>query len=83
MPYTQGLLNSVPRLDPDALGRDPLEAIPGSVPDPLRPPSGCAFAPRCRHVEPACEAALPLLEDADGGHQVRCRRWHEIDVVRR
>ena len=83
MPYTQGLLNSVPRLDPDALGRDPLEAIPGSVPDPLRPPSGCAFAPRCRHVEPACEAALPLLEDADGGHQVRCRRWHEIDAVRR
>jgi oligopeptide transport system ATP-binding protein len=83
MPYTQGLLHSVPRLDPDVLGRQSLEAIPGTVPNALLPPPGCAFAPRCRHVEPACEAALPVLEDAGGGHQVRCRRWHTIDAVRR
>ncbi|WP_284735780.1 ABC transporter ATP-binding protein [Dongia deserti] len=83
MPYTQGLLHSVPRLDPEALGREPLEAIPGNVPDPLRQPPGCAFAPRCRHVEPACEAAMPALEEADGGRQVRCRRWRAIDEAQR
>ncbi|HET6159996.1 MAG TPA: ABC transporter ATP-binding protein [Dongiaceae bacterium] len=83
MPYTQGLLHSVPRLDPDAPGREPLEAIPGNVPDPLQPPPGCAFAPRCRHVEPACEAAVPVLEQADDGRQVRCRRWRAIDEAQR
>ncbi len=78
MPYTRGLLRSVPRLDPEALGRDPLEAIPGSVPDPLRLPPGCTFAPRCRHVEPDCEESIPALESANGGHDVRCRRWRML-----
>jgi peptide/nickel transport system ATP-binding protein len=78
MPYTQGLLHSVPRLDPESLGRDALEAIPGSVPDPLSLPPGCSFAPRCRHVRPVCEAAVPALEAADDGHDVRCRRWRKL-----
>jgi oligopeptide transport system ATP-binding protein len=78
MPYTQGLLHSVPRLDPETLGHDALEAIPGSVPDPFRLPPGCSFAPRCRHVESACEAAIPALEAANGSHDVRCRRWRKL-----
>ena len=78
MPYTQGLLHSVPRLDPESLGRDPLEAIPGSVPDPFSMPQGCAFAPRCRHAEPKCESVAPVLETADDDHDVRCRRWRKI-----
>ncbi|WP_119388062.1 ABC transporter ATP-binding protein [Taklimakanibacter lacteus] len=82
MPYTQGLLHSVPRLDPEALGLSPLEAIPGSVPDPFRLPPGCTFAPRCRHREPACEAALPTLEAANGNHDVRCRRWRRLAEAR-
>ncbi|MFK0335000.1 ABC transporter ATP-binding protein [Rhizobium sp. NPDC090275] len=81
MPYTRGLLRSVPTIDPDAMGLEPLEAIPGSVPDPLRPPPGCAFAPRCSFAEPACEAGFPLLEEAPGHRHVRCRRWHIIDEV--
>ena len=75
MPYTQGLLHSVPPMEVESLGLEPLEAIPGSVPDPLRLPPGCAFAPRCRYVEPACDAAVPALEEAGSDHQVRCRRW--------
>jgi len=79
MPYTQGLLRSVPHLDPDRLGMTPLEAIPGSVPDPMRPPPGCAFEPRCAHAEAgACDAAMPVLEEAESGHQVRCRRWRSL-----
>ena len=79
MPYTQGLLRSVPRID--LVGREtvPLEAIPGSVPDPLQPPPGCAFEPRCAHAEPgACDAAMPVLEEAVPGHHVRCRRWRAL-----
>jgi oligopeptide transport system ATP-binding protein len=75
MPYTQGLLRSVPLMEVESLGLEPLEAIPGSVPDPLRPPPGCAFAPRCRHAETACTNAVPTLDEAAADHQVRCRRW--------
>ena len=47
MPYTHGLLRSVPRLELAAFGQAPLEAIRGSVPDPTRMPVGCSFHPRC------------------------------------
>jgi len=82
MPYTQGLLHSVPTIDPDSLGIEPLEAIPGSVPDPLQPPPGCAFAPRCRYAEPACETAIPALEEVGAGRSVRCRRWRMFEEGR-
>jgi oligopeptide transport system ATP-binding protein len=75
MPYTQGLLRSVPLMAAASLRLEPLEAIPGSVPDPLRLPPGCAFTPRCRYAEPACDKVVPRLDVADADHQVRCRRW--------
>lgn len=51
-PYTQGLLDAVPRLD---LPKDsPLRDIPGTVPPPWNWPEGCAFHPRCPKVRPAC-----------------------------
>jgi oligopeptide transport system ATP-binding protein len=78
MPYTRGLLASVPRLGMD---RDaaPLQAIPGNVPGLAELPPGCAFAPRCAHARPdPCEAARPALEACGPGHDVRCARWREI-----
>ncbi|GLS17810.1 ABC transporter ATP-binding protein [Labrys miyagiensis] len=79
MPYTQGLLRSVPRMDFAGLGSRPLEAIPGSVPDPLNPPPGCAFEPRCAHAEPGiCDSAIPPLEPVAAGHLVRCARWQAV-----
>ncbi|RWD68558.1 MAG: ABC transporter ATP-binding protein [Mesorhizobium sp.] len=81
MPYTKGLLNSVPRLYTRSEGLELLEAIPGAMPDPLRPPPGCAFAPRCDYAEPACERAVPLLEEIGGDRKVRCRRWRIFDEV--
>ena len=50
MPYTLGLLNSIPRVDKAAEHQDRLEAIPGNVPNPLYLPPGCSFHPRCRFV---------------------------------
>jgi peptide/nickel transport system ATP-binding protein len=78
MPYTAGLLGSVPRIG--AAGEMPkLSAIPGEVPDPARLPQGCAFHPRCAHFEAErCDAAVPPLVLCGPGHHARCVRWREI-----
>ena len=79
MPYTQGLLRSVPRLDLAGRRAGALAAIPGNVPDPLDPPAGCSFAPRCPHILPSlCNARVPDLELAAADHAVRCVRWPDV-----
>ncbi len=80
MPYTLGLLNSIPRVDRAAEHQDRLQAIPGNVPNPLNLPQGCAFHPRCRFVQDKCKVAIPNLEDTGNGHMVRCVRWQELDL---
>jgi oligopeptide transport system ATP-binding protein len=76
MPYTAGLLRSVPRM---SARREPLAAIPGNVPDPAHLPSGCSFAPRCEHAALGrCDVAVPKLEQTGPSHLVRCVRWHEL-----
>ncbi|CAM5763029.1 ABC transporter ATP-binding protein [Labrys miyagiensis] len=79
MPYTQGLLRSMPRMDLAGEPGTMLEAIQGSVPDPLDLPPGCAFAPRCTHCEAGvCDRAIPALEPTEAGHMVRCVRWRAL-----
>jgi oligopeptide transport system ATP-binding protein len=78
MPYTIGLLNSVPRLGM-AETETSLAAIPGNVPDARHVPSGCAFHPRCGFFEPGlCDTDVPALEPAAADHAVRCRRWRAV-----
>ena len=68
-PYTQGLLNSIPRLDqPDEKG---LEAIPGNPPNLLNLPGGCKFRDRCPEAFDACSEKPPMQADEDG-HAYRC-----------
>ncbi|HET9026801.1 MAG TPA: ABC transporter ATP-binding protein [Trueperaceae bacterium] len=80
MPYTLGLLNSIPRVDRAAEHQERLQAIPGNVPNPLNLPAGCAFHPRCRFVQDKCKVAVPDLVDTGHGHMVRCVRWQELDL---
>jgi len=80
MPYTLGLLNSIPRVDRAADHQERLQAIPGNVPNPLYLPEGCAFHPRCRFAQEKCKVAIPELENTGGGHMVRCVRWDELDL---
>jgi oligopeptide/dipeptide ABC transporter ATP-binding protein len=78
LPYTLGLMRSVPRL---GLDRDsgPLPAIPGNVPDLRSLPQGCRFHPRCSYFAPGlCDEKLPALEPCGGEHLVRCLRWEEV-----
>jgi peptide/nickel transport system ATP-binding protein len=44
-------------------------------------PTGCAFAARCRHRVDRCDEAVPALEAASAGHEVRCCRWHELTLA--
>ncbi|MEY5144672.1 MAG: hypothetical protein RL745_33 [Actinomycetota bacterium] len=74
MPYTMGLLSSVPRLDG---GRDErLRTIPGQPPSMINLPQGCAFRVRCPYVEMVggdkCATSLPDLTPGGENHLVRC-----------
>jgi len=71
-PYTKGLLESIPGID--GKPRHRLQAIPGTIPSALRPPSGCRFHPRCPIAIPACAATDPPLETKAPGHHVACIR---------
>jgi peptide/nickel transport system ATP-binding protein/oligopeptide transport system ATP-binding protein len=79
MPYTAGLLKSVPRLGARA-AHSKLETIPGQVPMLTRLPPGCRFRPRCGYAVPACAAAEPPLSALPGGGEARCIRWSELDL---
>ena len=69
-PYTEGLFNSIPRLDTDANTR--LESIPGAVPHPLNLPKGCKFAPRCKYCTEKCINEEPELVQVNDCQQIRC-----------
>jgi len=68
-PYTRGLLSSTVQ---GSLRGQRLEAIPGSPPDMAQLATGCAFAPRCRHVLPACEGEVPAETWLTSDHMIRC-----------
>jgi oligopeptide/dipeptide ABC transporter ATP-binding protein len=79
MPYTAGLMRSRPKLGGRRAGAGRIAAIPGSAPNPLSLPPGCAFHPRCGFADrPACRTENPALEAVDAARQVRCLRWREI-----
>jgi oligopeptide/dipeptide ABC transporter ATP-binding protein len=69
-PYTAALLAAVPQPVPDAAVPPPL---PGEVPSPIEPPSGCHFHPRCARAQARCRAETPQLRPLPGSAAlVRC-----------
>lgn len=72
-PYTEGLLQSVPKLTAEHVAKkERLETIEGVVPNPTELPPGCHFAPRCKYRMPRCEEGEIPLYDLEGGVKVRC-----------
>ncbi|WP_061957525.1 ABC transporter ATP-binding protein [Cupriavidus pauculus] len=69
-PYTRALLASMPSMDPDH--RTLAAPLAGDPPNPIDPPPGCSFHPRCARAEPVCERRAPSLTDAIAGHPVSC-----------
>ena len=71
MPYTEALLQSIPKLD--YVSHTRLTVIPGRPPNLIHPPKGCKFAPRCAYAQERCmDEDPPLFEAETPGHQYRC-----------
>ncbi len=68
-PYTQALLESIPRLDVE---KERLRIIPGTVPRLINPPAGCRFHPRCEYAMAVCSEQEPTPVEIGHGHTVAC-----------
>jgi len=70
-PYTQGLLNALPKIDDLSAALTP---VPGDIPSPLERPSGCVFHTRCPvALEGRCAGEIPVMEETEqAGHSVAC-----------
>jgi peptide/nickel transport system ATP-binding protein len=75
-PYTAALLRAVPVPDPRAGDEDGV--LPGEVPSPAAPPSGCYFHPRCGFAETRCRQEAPALREIVPGHFARCHFAGEL-----
>ena len=71
-PYTQGLLRSVPRLGSSVNKKNRLDVIEGMVPNLLRLPDGCSFAPRCNKKTVECTLSEIPLDPVTERQEVRC-----------
>ena len=71
-PYTEGLLESIPRIDHSTQKKARLTEIQGVVPIPSQLPTGCHFHPRCPKVMDVCRHENPVLKQEKADHRVRC-----------
>jgi peptide/nickel transport system ATP-binding protein len=75
-PYTRMLLDAVPDLEMTGRSRQP---VAGEVPNPIDPPTGCAFHPRCPFVTDRCRLQRPASRTSPSGEQVAC---HAVEEAR-
>ncbi len=78
MPYSIGLLHSIPTIDEGSERRDVLPIIPGQVPDPNLHFDGCRFHPRCPFADAKCISTPPSMNEVDPGHFAAC---HHTDSI--
>ncbi len=75
-PYTQGLLNSIPKLNQPSKSR--LNTIEGQVPTLFDMPAGCCFANRCQYKQADCDTlGVEFINESDSA-RVNCLHWQEI-----
>jgi peptide/nickel transport system ATP-binding protein len=76
-PYTQGLIDSIPRLG-TRKAEASLAGLPGQIPPLTDRPAACVYAPRCPLAIAICHEQRPTLDTPAPGRTVRCHRWPEI-----
>ena len=69
-PYTQALISAIPEVDYDS--KRQRIVLPGDVPSPIHPPSGCPFHPRCPIAEEKCKTEVPAFRDTGKNHFAAC-----------
>jgi oligopeptide/dipeptide ABC transporter ATP-binding protein len=72
-PYTKALFSAALPAHPDVQREEIV--LPGEVPSPINPPSGCRFHPRCPFVKPECAQVEPVLKDVSPEHRVACHLY--------
>lgn len=77
-PYTEALLAAIPK--PDPRNRTRPVRLPGDVPSPANPPSGCYFHPRCPYAQDICKNERPPLRDVGNLHWVACHFAEELSL---
>jgi len=78
-PYTRMLLDAIPKLRDTGRSRTPVQ---GEVPDPLNPPSGCAFHPRCPLANARCQQERPKLIAVEAGSDMDRVACHAVQEGR-
>jgi peptide/nickel transport system ATP-binding protein len=76
-PYTQGLMNLLPKVHQDV---ERLETIEGTVPNLLNPPSGCRFHPRCPYAMSVCKKEKPPMQEIHEGHFTACHLYQGVST---
>lgn len=71
-PYTRGLIQAVPGRGGQEAGRGRQAPVAGDLPNPLDPPKGCRFHPRCALATEVCRTTVPPLRTVLPGHDVAC-----------
>ena len=78
-PYTEALLSSIPKSAPDDVRvRIKLE---GEIPNPVNPPAGCYFHPRCRYAQDVCRFETPAWREVWPAHFVACPAAEQLDLI--
>ncbi len=78
-PYTEALLSAIPRRRPDE--QKARIVLPGDVPNPANPPSGCTFHPRCRYAQDLCRVERPPLREITPGHFAACHFAETLELA--
>ncbi len=74
-PYTKALLDAIPIPDPEL--RRKVDIPKGEIPNPINPPSGCRFHPRCKYKMKICEEVEPTLIEIENEHSVACHLFEK------
>lgn len=77
-PYSFALISAVPKPDPSMKLK---YVIAGEIPDPVNPPSGCVFHPRCKYAKDICREQIPQLRNLGDGRHVKCHFAESLDLT--
>jgi peptide/nickel transport system ATP-binding protein len=78
-PYTEALLSAIPKSRPQE--KKTRIVLPGDVPNPANPPSGCTFNPRCRYAQDICRVERPPLREITPGHFASCHFSEVLELA--
>lgn len=76
-PYAEALMSAIPVPDPTGARKEKRIILPGEVPSPINPPSGCRFHPRCNYAMDMCKKNEPALAEVSADHFVACFLHHK------